>query len=236
MSALAPGAPVEHEPSIELQLLRHPLALLESSKSSQQQRQLVARCLMVIALGGAVFGASVGWYRGGLQTLAAALKIPVVTVLSMAICGPAFVVLSTNAERRWTARDALAAMLVAGARSSMLLAAMAPLLWLGIELGLGYHAVQLSAALAYGVAGLGGLSLLRKALGTGGNTAWAALGFSVVFALVGGQSAWLLRPYIGAPGDSVVPIFVDRQEGGLSGALERSAERLLGVGERGRRL
>ena len=58
-------------------------------------------------------------------------------------------------------------LLVAGARSSLLLAAMAPLLWLAVEFGVGYHAVKVCAALAYGLAGLSALSLLRQALGKG---------------------------------------------------------------------
>jgi len=46
----------------------------------------------------------------------------------------------------------------------------------------------------------------------------------LLFLVVGGQSAWLLRPYLGNPSDRSVPMFAHgRHEGGLVETLGRSA-------------
>ena len=41
-----------------------------------------------------------------------------------------------------------------------------------------------------------------------------------IYAIVGGQTAWLLRPYIGDPRDEHIPwLASERQEGGVGHAI-----------------
>ena len=54
--------------------------------------------------------------------------------------------------------------------------------------------------------------------------------FIGVFLLVGGQSAWILRPYIGTPGHDEVTLFTREHEGGLAYQLYVSVGRLLSGG------
>jgi hypothetical protein len=50
--------------------------------------------------------------------------------------------------------------------------------------------------------------------------------FISVFLLVGGQSAWILRPYIGTPGREDITLFTREHEGGVAYQLCVSVGRL----------
>jgi hypothetical protein len=214
------------------ELLRHPDKLLDRCREPGAQSALARTDLVLIALGGALFGAAVGTFRGGAQIPFAALKVPLATLATLAICGPGFAAFAAAFGRPWTLRETLALTLTAGARSSLVLFALAPAVWLAIDLGAGYHPVRLVAAAAYGLAGLSGLLFLLRGLGPAfllrglgpAPGRWAtAASFVVLFGIVGSQTAWLLRPYLGDPRDGQIPLFAHgRREGGLAGVLGRS--------------
>jgi len=213
------------------ELLRRPDIVVARCGDPGSQRALVRISIAVMFVAGAIFGGALGAFRGGAQIPAAALKIPLATFATLAICGPAFAAIAGAFGRRWGLRATLALILAAGARSSLILVALAPALWLAIDLGAPYHLVKLLATGAYGLAGLSALSLVLRGLGPWPGRKGAATGFVIVFLLVGAQSAWILRPYLGDPSDHDVPLLVNRKEGGVIGALWRSATggRLLGA-------
>ena len=205
------------------ELLRHPDEVAARCHDQAHQRRLAQLSLLLIVAGGVAFGAALGTFRGGSQLLYAALKIPVATLGTLAFCGPAFVAFAAAHGRRWSLRTTLALVLAAGARSSLVLLAFTPVLWLAIDLEASHRAIQLMATSCYGLAGLSALSLVLRALGPGAGRRGAATGFLFVFLLVGAQMAWLLRPYLGDPRDRVVPVFVHgRTEGGVAGTLLRA--------------
>src|SRR5208282_2676357 len=104
-------------------------------------------------------------------------------------------------HRPWSVRSVLSLMLVAGARFALVLLAATPALWLAINLGASYDLSKLAAALAYALAGLAALMLLIRGLGDGpGKLPTVAL-FIGIFLLVGAQTSWMLRPYLGTPGE-----------------------------------
>jgi hypothetical protein len=181
---------------------------------------------VAIALGGALFGATVGSFRGGAQIGLAALKIPIATLLTMAVAGPALLALAAAFGRRWTLPSALGLMFAAGARSALVLGALSPVLWLAIDLGMSYGSVKVAATLAYGAAGLSGLALLLRGLGRDAGRVGAASCFVMVFLVTGAQTAWVLRPYLGDPRDAEVPLLVnERVEGGVIGSLRGASWR-----------
>jgi len=213
-------------------LLREPGEVSRRCVDERDLAPLAATSLGTIACGCAVFGAVVGCFRGGTQIPFAALKMPVARLAALAICGPAFHALAAVFGRPWSLRTVVALGLAAGARASLVLLALAPVLWLVIDRNGRYDAVKVCAALAYAFAGLAALWLVLRALGRGSGSTITAAGFVAVFLAVGGQTAWILRPYIGEPSDAVVPLFVSRQEGGVADALARSARAVVGVSER----
>ena len=44
--------------------------------------------------------------------------------------------------------------------------------------------------------------------------------------MVGGQTAWILRPYLGTPGQATTPLFTHEREGGVAVQLLKSAREL----------
>jgi hypothetical protein len=144
--------------------------------------------------------------------------------MTLAISGPGLAAFAVAFGRSWTLRETLSYLLSAGARSSLVLFALSPVLWLVIDLQASYSAIRLAATAAYALAGLSGFLLLLRGLGPAPGRAPVAAGFVLLFLVVGGQSAWLLRPYLGNPGERQVPIFSQgRQQGGLVETLGRSA-------------
>jgi len=204
-------------------LLRHPAQIVERCRNPAAQRDMVRLELILIAAGGALFGAVVWTFRGGPQIGVAAVKIPIATLMTLAISGPGLTAFALAFGRSWTLRETLTYLLSAGARSSLVLFALSPVLLLVIDLGASYGAIRLAATAAYALAGLSGFLLLLRSLGPAPGRAPAAVCFVLLFLVVGGQSAWLLRPYLGDPRVPKVPMFSQGQhEGGLVETLGRS--------------
>jgi hypothetical protein len=127
-------------------------------------------------------------------------------------------------------RSVVSLALAAAARSSLVLLAFAPALWLAVDCGLGYHAASLAAAVAYGVAGLAALGVLVRGIGAGEGRVLTTLAFIAMFFAVGGQTAWILRPYLVRPRTQNVP-FLRALEGGFADALFTSGRSAAGVYE-----
>jgi hypothetical protein len=203
-------------------LLGEPARVAGVCHDPNQQRALVAQALTWIALGGMVFGAVVGSERGGGQIAVAAAKIPIATLLALAVSGPAVWAVAKSFGRDWTFPTAIALLLSAGARSALVLLACAAPLWVAIDLGVGYTLARLAAAAAYGLGCISGTAFLARALGPAPGRVPALLVGGALFAAVAAQSAWILRPYIGDPRDESVPLMAQgRIEGGVLGVLRR---------------
>jgi len=207
-------------------LLRSPREVAVDCREERGASAIAQTALVVIGIGAAVFGATVGSWRGGWQVAFAALKLPIVSIATLVVCAPAFFALAQVFGRPWPVRAVVSFMLAAGARLSLVLLAASPLVWLLINLGAPYELVKLLAALAYGLAGLAAVLLLVQGLGKERGRAAIVLAFVGIFLLAGGQTAWVLRPYLGLPGRTDVVLFTREREGGLVYQLWIAATRL----------
>ena len=202
-------------PDLLGRILRAPAEVAADCRDDRDGAALARNSLIAIALGSALFGAAVGSWHGGAQTAYASGKLPVVTLATLILCAPAFYAVSAVLGRPWTLRSILSLMLVAGARFALVLLAATPVVWLAINLGASYDLSKLAATLAYALAGLAALALLVRGLGDGpGRRATVAL-FVGIFLLVGAQTSWVLRPYLGTPGKHEITLFTREREGGL---------------------
>jgi hypothetical protein len=203
-------------------LLRSPAEVAQDCRDDRDLAAIARTALIVILVGAAVFGAVVGSWHAGPQIAYAAVKMPLVMMGTLVLCAPAFYAVAAVFGRAWSFRAVVSLALVAGARFALVLLATAPALWLAINLGSPYHVTKLVAALAYGLAGLAALVLLVRGLGDGpGKNVTIAL-FITTFLMVGGQSAWILRPYLGTPGQAEVAFLTRDREGGLAVQLLKS--------------
>jgi len=166
-----------------------------------------------IAAAGAIHGAAMGMFRlDSAERIAlvaySAIKVPVLILLTTAIVLPAYFILNTILGLREDFARALRAVLFGQAGLALALASLAPFTMLAYASGVSHGQAQLFGALMFAIAtGLGQVVLLRHyrplIAGTGERghrhrlMLWA---WVVLYAFVGIQLGWILRPYIGVPG------------------------------------
>ncbi len=205
-----------------------PADIAACCREDRDTRAIAVTSLVAVVLGAAAFGGVIGSFRGGAQIAYAALKIPLALVATLAVCAPAFHALAAGLGRAWPMRSIIALALAAAGRSSLVLLALSPALWLLFDFGLDYHAAALAAALAYAIAGFAAIGILVRGLGPGSGRALTATLFIGVFFAVGGQSSWILRPYLVRPRTEHVP-FLRAREGGFADSLHRSSRSAAGI-------
>jgi hypothetical protein len=208
-----------------VRVLRDPEAVVGDDPG--QLARDAPRLLGLVLAGAATWGLVVGSVRGELQLLYAPLKAPFLWLIPVAVCLPVV--------RPWFDRDGdkvgtvrlAGAGLVAAARSALLAAAAAPVLWLTLSLHLDYHLAVLVMAASLAFAGLPGLFTVGRALSPG-RPRWTVTLASV--ALLGGvtaQTGWLLRPFIVRPTAEVS--FLRPVEANVRSALTATAASSVGV-------
>jgi hypothetical protein len=210
------------------QLLRAPGEIAASCRRDKDIRAISLTSLAAIIAGAAAFGGVLGSFRGGIQIFYGAVKVPLAMMATLALCAPAFHALAAVLGRPWPMRSIISLALAAAGRSSLVLLAFAPALWLAVDCGLGYHSAALAASLAYGVAGLAALGVLIRGIGGGEGRVLTTLAFIAMFFAVGGQTTWILRPYLVRPRAQNIP-FLREREGGFSDAIFTSGRSALGI-------
>lgn len=214
--------------ALDLLLRRPDEAARTATASDGDLRALVATSIGAVAAGGAAFGGVVGSFRGGEQIAYAAIKLPLALLAALAIGVPAFHAIGASLGRRWTFRAVIALSLASAGRGALVLFATAPLLWLAIDRGLGYHATALAATLAFALSGIAALGVLLRGLGTGPTQLASAIAIAAVFLVVSAQTSWILRPWLVRPRTEDVP-FVRAREGGFADAIATSARSAVGI-------
>jgi hypothetical protein len=171
----------------------------------------------------AIVGAALGSYRGGVQIAYAALKLPIVIVGTAALSAPALTAIGAALGRPARLAHDLALVVVALAFGSLLLVACTPLLLLAHSLDVGYHATILLLVAMFAIAGVAALRVIGGAVSADAaapGRVSAVLALCVVFAIVGGQLSWALRPYLVRPASREDAIaFVHPLEGSLVDAI-----------------
>lgn len=206
-------------------VLRDPLEVVESTSDRAALARTLPGLLAIAAGGAAVFGLVAGSYRGGEQLAFAAVKMPFLLWIPVALTLPVVRALwaACEVEVPWT-RVAVAG-LVAMARTAVLAAALGPALWLVYSLRPDYHFSVLLLAASLVLVGLPGLSVLARAMPVGGRRRGLAMaGSLLVLGLTTAQTGWVLRPFVARPTAEVTflrPIEEDVFSG--LGATTRSA-------------
>ncbi|HWO20701.1 MAG TPA: hypothetical protein VNO30_18165 [Kofleriaceae bacterium] len=231
-SVAEPAAAVPPAASLSLidLLLRDRAGTLARIRAGAELRPILATMVATIAVSMAIVGAALGSYRGGLQIAYAAIKLPLVLLGAAALSAPALSAIGAALGRRSRLSADLALVMAAVAFGALLLAATTPLILLGRAAELDYHRMIAGTVIAFAIAGCATLRMIVQGVAAEDAPGWrsAVAGMCCVFALVGAQLAWAMRPYLVRPRTPEVP-FVREVEGSLFDAVMTTFDSARGI-------
>lgn len=193
------------------------LRATDRTAAGDWQRTLL-RLLAFVALGGALYGAIMGTFGGVAgerlwQVAYAALKVPLLLLVTFLVGLPSFFVLNTLLGVREDFGAALRALLAAQAGLAIVLAALSPYVVVWYASFADYEAAILFNGLLFAGASVAGQGLLRvhyRPLIERNQRHRVLLRlWIVIYVFVGVQMAWVLRPFVGSPG---MPVQFFREE------------------------
>jgi hypothetical protein len=159
------------------------------------------------------------WSVGLLQMLTSGVKVPSLLLLSTAICFPVLYVVQVLMGARLTFSQTLTLILMAIALYGILMASCAPISFFFVVTGSTHDFMKLLHVIIFGFAGIWSMMSLWLGLRTmcEKSNLYPPLAvrilkvWIIVFAFVGTQMAWSLRPFVGSPG---MPFQVFREQEG----------------------
>lgn len=160
---------------------------------------------VTIVLLSGFFGLVAGAYSGPFQAVSAGLKVPFLFFATFAVCFPAFYIVQVLVGSRLRLLQVVVLVMGALALTSVLLAAFVPITAFFLVTGANYYFQHLLNIALAGVAGLFGMYALHDGLtvvcenrGVYPRKALTIMRvWAVLFAFVGIQLAWNLRPFLG---------------------------------------
>jgi hypothetical protein len=162
--------------------------------------------LLGVAFLYAIYGVSMGLFRGALPAVVAGLKLPFLFLFTQVICFPLFYILNCLMGPRLKTRHCFRLLLLATSANASALASYAPISYFFTltTSKMGYHFLVIMHVAVFAVAGL--LSIVVIALVVRSTAVRLQyrirpafiIGWSTLYALVGTQMAWVLRPWVGA--------------------------------------
>lgn len=162
----------------------------------------------MIVIGGALYGAIMGSYRGldddgWKQMLLSATKVPALFFVTFLLCLPSYFVLNVLAGLRDDFPQVLRALLSFQSLAAVALAALGPITWLMNVSTADYGFIVVWSGIMFAVASLLGqwrMHCLYRLLIAGNprhRVLWRV--WMVLYWFVAIQMAWVLRPFVGDP-------------------------------------
>ena len=177
---------------------------VEQGRAGPRLAQLGA----MLAVFGAVYGAVMGSYAslwGTLrwQPLVSATKMPLLLIGTFALSLPSFFVVNTLVGLRADFARAVRALLATQAATTIILASLAPVTLLWYFTADNYSAAVLFNAVMFGGSAVAGQLLLRRyyqpLIAANARHRVMLWMWLVIYAFVGIQMGWVLRPFVGDP-------------------------------------
>lgn len=187
----------------------------EGIELKAKMRAMLVSSFTFFALYGAVMGSTHSLW----QTMSSAVKLPFLFVATLFICVPSLYFFSLLFGSNQRLSQNLAVILTAITVTSVLLLSCAPITLFFLLTTSQYQFFKLLNVGIFSISGLMGVVFLYQGMkvvsgseleGTS-TRKWVLIFWMFVYAFVGSQMAWTIRPFIGAPGTPFEPI---RQFGG----------------------
>ena len=162
----------------------------------------------IVVACGLIYGAVMGSHAGRpAQAMVSAVKVPMLLLTTAVLSLPSFFVLNTLLGVRDDFADVLRGLIASQAGLTIILASLAPLTAFWYVSTTGYRSAILFNGAMFAVASLGSQNLLRRAyrplIARNPRHRLLLRAWLVLYALIGVQMGWVLRPFIGVEGEPV---------------------------------
>jgi hypothetical protein len=193
-------------------------------------RAMVVSCFVFFGLYGAVMGAA----QSPLQAMSAAIKLPILFVITLFICAPSLYFLSKFFSSTQRLSQYIALILSAMTIMAILLLSFAPVTFFFLITGSSYPFFKLLNVFFFAVAGLLSVAFFRhSSVATRDPHNMAGIGarrliffvWVILYAFVGTQMAWTLSPFMGDPTQHFMMF---TQGGNFYNDVAQSLRKLLG--------
>jgi hypothetical protein len=196
--------------SVLIDLLRDRSKFLEEIRSGVKLETKNAALLLCSSIFFAIYGAIIGSSHSWAQALSSAFKLPALYLITLIICFPTLYFFNILFGSRKTFGQHFAMLLTAVAVISVLLFSFAPITLFFLISTDNYQFYKLLNVVVFAVTGFigikflyQGMEMLSKEDEDGQQTRLSILRFwLILYAFVGTQLAWTLRPFFGAPNNS----------------------------------
>jgi hypothetical protein len=187
----------------------------EGKGLGEKMRAMLVSSVAFFALYGAVMGSSHSLW----QALSSAAKLPLLFMTTLVVCAPTLYFFNLNFGSNQSLSQNVALMLTTITVTSVLLLSFAPVVTFFLLTTSQYQFFKLLNVGVFTISGLVGVTFLSHGMrivsygggeGTGARRTVVWL-WILLYAFVGSQMAWTLRPFVGAPG---LPFELFRQLGG----------------------
>ncbi len=153
----------------------------------------------------AIYGAIMGAFTGPAQALSSAIKLPLLFLATVAICLPTLYVACLLLGAKETVGQYFTLLLAALAVTSVLLVSFAPVTLFFMLTSSHYQFFKLLNVAILGTCGIVGVRYFGRAVrdlwgDVGGKRGSVLVPWMFLYAFVGSQLGWTLRPFFGAPG------------------------------------
>jgi hypothetical protein len=155
----------------------------------------------------ALYGAVMGSTHSLWQALSSAAKLPLLFLMTLLVCAPTLYFFNLIFGSDQSLSQNVALMLTAITVTSVVLLSFAPIVLFFLLTSSQYQFFKLLNVGAFGVAGIVGVVFLAQGMravsasgqGPAGAREAVVQFWILVYAFVGSQMAWTLRPFVGAP-------------------------------------
>lgn len=222
--------------SVLIRLLRDRNQFLEDIRRDVKLERKIFSLLVVSCIFFAVYGAIIGSSSSPLQMLASAIKLPALYLITLGICLPTLYFFDILFGSKLNFRQYSAMLMTTVAVISVLLFSFAPVVLFFLISIQGYNFFLLLNVAVMGLTGVIGVRLFYQGMrNVAGEDAASSrlrnrllLGWLGLYALVGSQLGWTLRPFFGAPNEPF-QIFRPEIEGNFYAQVVTSIASLLGL-------
>jgi hypothetical protein len=198
--------------------LRDRPGFLEEVRQGIRLPNKIISLLVCSSLFIAAYGAIIGAYHSWMQAISSAIKLPALYLITLLICIPTLFFANIIFGSKRSFAQHLALVLTAVSVTSVLLFSFAPITLFFLITTNNYQFLILLNVLIFAITGFIGVSSLYQATSLvleqddeGSKTRQKILQFWLfLYAFVGSQLGWTLRPFFGTPG-SVFELFRERE-------------------------